>query len=414
MNKDSHKDLYSECLDQRALEELALGIYPREKEGAALQHAAGCSRCGPAVRRYLKIFSYEPLTGEEVAILDELETSKPERQQEWLREHALNRRSAHLNTRQTANQGPPAPPQPFWPWKRAVALAGALGALAIVFATWPAITAKIEFNNAQKKLAAAWTECRSTEVRFPGVPYAPGCPQPKIQGGASSEPEYKRPALLEADAAISRNLKSGDPRWLQLEGRVLLLRATPKSIEEAESLFKTAQAKGLGDPSLQIDLANAYFARELDAHPDHPNLQQTIDLLNRVVHDQKLSPNETAVALFDLAIAYEKTNAWDIAVQSWEEYLRQDPSGPWADQARQHRDDARSKIPAPKQQDPGSPESFLERFFREDLRPEDPEWFQRQAVASWLPHALEDRNSNFYLAASKLAYELKKKLPICG
>src|SRR5215467_309209 len=312
MTKGSNKRL-GDCLDDRALEELALGIYPRDKQDAAVQHVARCSQCGPSLHKYLAIFSDEPLTGEEKAILDQLESSKPEHQEEWLRKHLLNKGSEHVNGRQAAQPIPARPPRPFWWWKGAIGLAAGIAALTGGLATWPVIAAKVEFNSAQKKLSAAWVECRSTDVRFPGVPYAAACPPPKTQGSASSEPEYKHPSLLEADAAISRNLKkSGDPKWLQLEGRVLLLRATPRSIDEAEGLFKAAQAKGFNSPSLQIDLANAYFEHELDAHPDHPNLQQAIDLLNGVVNDPKLSRTERAVALFNLAIAYEKTKAWDI------------------------------------------------------------------------------------------------------
>lgn len=407
MKSDSYKTSNSECFEEEDLIQLAQGVSPRQDE--MLQHIAHCRKCASSLRKHLHVFADGPWSCAETAILDQLECSEAE-EQAWLREHVFNVKTGYANnTRLPAGQSTRVRPPSLW--KAALGLSAAALVFGVGYITVPLAMARLEFSGAEKKLAAAWVECRSAEIRFPGAPYASTHPRPQIQGETSSVLEFKRPALLEADAAISHNLNSRDPRWLQLEGRVLLLRANPA---EAANMFKSAEARGLTSPSLLIDLANAYFERELDAHPDHPNLQQTIDLLNRVLHIPRLGRDESLVALFNLAIAYEKTNAWDLARQTWNEYLSQDPSGAWADEARRRRDNAQARSASTTEQDPASPEFFLGRLFQNELKPQDPERYQRNALVLWMPHALEDRESNEYLAVTKLADEIKKKLPICG
>ena len=115
------------------------------------------------------------------------------------------------------------------------------------------------------------------------------------------------PSLHDASGAANKNLQAAnaDPRWLQIQGRALLWESTPSSLEKAEKDFEKARAEGLATPSLEIDLAASYFER--DSRAEHPNLQRTLNLLSEVLSKPNLSKDDQASALFNLAIAYEKT-----------------------------------------------------------------------------------------------------------
>src|SRR5262249_12929488 len=140
----------------------------------------------------------------------------------------------------------------------------------------------------------------------------------------------------------NENLRSNkaDPQWLQVQGRALLWVATPGNLEKAEKDFEKARSEGLDTPSLEIDLAASYFER--DSRADHPNLQRSLNLLNEVLSKPKLSNEDRASALYNLAIAYEKTQAWDLAVETWEKYLEVDSSSGWAQEAKQHLKDGKA------------------------------------------------------------------------
>jgi len=151
------------------------------------------------------------------------------------------------------------------------------------------------------------------------------------------------PSLHDASGAANKNLRAAkaDPHWLQIQGRALLWESTPSSLEKAEKDFEKARSEGLATASLEIDLAASYFER--DSRAEHPNLQRTLNLLSEVLSKPNLSKEDQASALFNLAIAYEKTQAWDLAVETWEKYLQVDSSSGWASEARQRLAAAKEK-----------------------------------------------------------------------
>ncbi|HEY2914045.1 MAG TPA: CHAT domain-containing protein, partial [Candidatus Angelobacter sp.] len=206
----------------------------------------------------------------------------------------------------------------------------------------------------------------------------------------------------EASGAANKNLQAGnaDPRWLQIQGRALLWQSTPSSLEKAAKDFEKARSRGLATPSLEIDLAASYFER--DSRTEHPNLQRTLNLLSEVLSKPNLSKEDHASALFNLAIAYEKTEAWDLAVETWEKYLQVDSTSGWAGEARQHLKDAQRKVSLLPQKY-SDPSFFLQQKAQGTLRPEDPEQYQQKALSEWLPAAATDKNSDAYRALSSLA-----------
>jgi hypothetical protein len=72
-----------------------------------------------------------------------------------------------------------------------------------------------------------------------------------------------------------------------------------------------------------------------------------------------LDRKDRAVALFNVAVAYEKIETWQLVVDRLDEYLKLDPAGPWAKEATARRDTARAKLPAPRPQAWKTPAFFF-------------------------------------------------------
>jgi CHAT domain-containing protein len=371
------------CPDQEVLQELAAGIGSPELARRIMQHVARCGTCGAELRRYIKEFSEEQ-SPENAAVLRQLQSSKPQWQKRLVRELIGGGKR--------------------FPWLKLVPAAAALAVAVLAVVQGPALLVEFKLKQAQKQAAAAFVERRTTEMRLTSVDYAPYNPFPIVLGAESGRGLDEVPTSLHnASGAANKNLlaSNADPRWLQIQGRALLWESTPSSLEKAEKDFEKARSAGLTDPSLEIDLAASYFER--DSRAEHPNLQRTLNLLNEVLSKPKLSSDDRASALYNLAIAYEKTQFWDLAVSTWEEYLKVDSSSGWANAARKHLKDAQAKIPDKRQQSYSDPSFFLQQKAQGNLRPEDPEQYQQKALSQWLPAAVEDKESDAYRAVNGLA-----------
>ncbi len=379
MNALQHQN----CPDQEVLQELAAGIGSPELAQQTMQHVARCSACSAALRRYIREFSEEQAPAD-VAILKQLQSSKPQWQKRLVRELIGGRKR--------------------FPWLKLVPAAAALAVAVLAVVQGPALLAEFKLKQAQKQAAAAFAERRTTEMRLTSVDYSPYNPFPIVLGEESGRGLDEVPTSLhDASGAANKNLQASnaDPRWLQIQGRALLWESTPSSLEKAEKDFEKARSSGLANPSLEIDLAASYFER--DSRAEHPNLQRTLNLLSEVLSQPRLSSDDRASALYNLAIAYEKTQAWDLAVSTWEKYLEVDSSSGWANQARQHLKDGKTKIGDKQQHGYSDPSFFLQQRAQGNLRPEDPEQYQQKALSLWLPVAVADKGSDAYRAVSGLA-----------
>jgi tetratricopeptide (TPR) repeat protein len=246
-----------------------------------------------------------------------------------------------------------------------VPAAAALAVAVMAVVQGPALLAEFKVNRAQKQAAAAFAERRTTEMRLTSVDHAAYRPFPIVLGAESGRGLDEVPTSLhEAIGAANKNLlaSNADPRWWQIQGRALLWESTPSSLEKAEKDFEKARSAGPESPSLDIDLAASYFER--DSRAEHPNLQRTLNLLIEVLSKPKLSGDDRASALYNLAIAYEKTQAWDLAVSTWEKYLEVDSSSAWANEARQHLKEAKEKISDRHQQSYSDPSFFCNKWPR--------------------------------------------------
>lgn len=371
------------CPDDDVLQELAAGILAPALAEQTMLHVADCKVCGPALRRYITEFSEEQ-SPENTAVLQRLQSSKPQ----W--QKRLVRKLIGGDSR--------------FPWLKLAPAAAALAAVIFVVVQGPALLAEFRVKQAQKEVAAAFVERRTSLSRLPQVGYAPYNPFPVVLGAENGRGvDEVPPSLHDASGAANKNLyaANADPRWLQIQGRALLWESTPSSLEKAEKDFEKARSAGLASPSLKIDLAASYFER--DSRSEHPNLQRTLNLLSEVLTQPNLSKDDQASALFNLAIAYEKTQAWDLAVETWEKYLNVDNTSGWTNEARQHLAAAKAKSSNLHRQSYSDPGFFLQQKAQGTLRPEDPEQYQQKALSQWLPTAVADENSDAYRALQGLA-----------
>jgi len=359
------------CPDDELLQELAAGILSPAMAEQTMHHVARCNTCGAALRRFIREFSEEQ-SPDDIAILNQLESSKPQ----WQKRLVL----------ELIGGGK------WFSWLKIAPAAVALAVIVFAVIQIPALLAGFKVKKAQEQVAAAFTERRTTLMRLPAVEHSDYNPftvelGPERGRGLDEIPT----ALHDATGAANNNLRTAnpDPRWLQVQGRALLWESTPNSLEKAEKDFEKARSSGLATPSLEIDLAASYFER--DSRADRPNLQRTLTLLSEVLSKPDLNRDDRASALFDLAIAYEKTQFWDLAVDTWEKYLQVDSSSGWATEARQHLKEAKAKIPGGASLKTSDPAAFLKLGLNGGLQ-DVVEEYQDTAISVWLPNAVETRN----------------------
>jgi tetratricopeptide (TPR) repeat protein len=329
------------CPDDEVLQELAAGILSPAMAGQTMQHVARCNTCGAALRRYIREFSEEQ-SPDDIAILNQLESSKPQWQKRLVRELMGGGKR--------------------FPWLKIAPAAVALAVAIFAVIQGPALLADYKVKKAATQVASAFMERRTTLMRLPAVEHSDYKPFPIELGPENGRGLDEVPTSLhDATGAANNNLRAAnaDPRWLQIQGRALLWESTPGSLEKAEKDFEKARSSGLASPSLEIDLAASYFER--DSRAEHPDLQRTLKVLSEVLGKPNLSKDDQASALFNLAIAYEKTQAWDVAVDTWEKYLKVDPSSGWATEARQHLKEGKEKISGKRQQSYSDPLFFCNK-----------------------------------------------------
>ena len=172
------------------------------------------------------------------------------------------------------------------------------------------------------------------EMRWPGAKWA----QPHVVLGNGEESAFaKSEALFDAEKIIrKRTVNSNDLEWLRLRAEAEILENKPGAA--IELLTPASHAESVPVP-LMLDLAMAHSQQFLKSHDSRDSVT-TINLLTQVL---KREP-QNHTALFNLAVAYANAGFWDQAASAWDDYLRVDPAGDWAEEAKRNRDVARSKI----------------------------------------------------------------------
>ncbi len=304
-----------ECMGDAEWLDVAAGLLPEAKITELMKHAAHCGHCGPLLKNAAEGIADEATPSEE-ALLESLPSARPA----WRKNMAAALRDSARDDRQTRQ------PKPSW-WSAvlawptpAYAFAG-IAALALV--AWIGVRA-LRPPSAEQLLAQAYTEHRTLEVRIPGAKYAPM----QAERGAQRSDFDKPQSLLKAEDLIGENLRKNpnDPAWLQARARAELLDG---NYESAIKALQRALESQPDSASLLTDLGSAYYLRAESA--DRP-----IDYGNAIESFGKAlakSPDDP-IALFNRALACERMFLYTQAVDDWEHYLRVDPQGEWAEEAR--------------------------------------------------------------------------------
>ncbi|MBZ5523446.1 MAG: CHAT domain-containing protein [Acidobacteriia bacterium] len=319
-----------------------------------------------------------------------LKTSKPAWQKKFIREQITDKKKDE-------------PAQMTIPvfWRRMIWFAGAPAAILIAaLAGGPVMISEFSLWSAKRMVNQAFLKSPG-EMLFAGAPPVPyEAPSPELGPESSAD----NPDLDTAAGFVGRHLlKSDDPRWLQLQARILLMRG---KVEEAEKSLEKARKKGLDTPSLDIDLSAVYYQKdskelEKEGKPPALSLLRTINLLNQVLDRPGLSRQERAAAWFDLSVAYKKTSANDMAMDARKRYLEIDPSG----RAETPSHDGQPKSPA--RMDFQDPDTLL-ALVHDNLKPGYAEQFQQRALGVWLPMAVQDKSSKYFAAIQQLAVILEQ------
>jgi CHAT domain-containing protein len=303
----------SDCLSQAEWLDAAAGLLPKAKTTELMNHAAQCGHCGPLLRNAAETLADET-TPQEEEFVASLSSAQP-----WWQKNMVEKLQRGIQARGNTEV------KNWWralfPWPRPVfAIAGiafavAAGVLALRF---------LRPLSANQLLALAYTQNRTLEVRIPGAKYAPI----RVDRSAVGSNLDKSPSLLKAEVLIGENLQKNpnDPQWLQAKARADLLDGNYES--SIKSLQRALETEPDSAPLL-ADLGSAYFVRAEAANRpiDYGN---AIESLGKALAK---SPDDP-VALFNRALACERIYLYTQAIDDWQHYLRVDPSGGWAEDAR--------------------------------------------------------------------------------
>jgi CHAT domain-containing protein/tetratricopeptide (TPR) repeat protein len=368
-----------ECIGDAEWLEVAAGLLPEVKTSELMKHAAHCGHCGPLLKNAAEALVDEATPSEE-ALLASLESAGPE----WRKNMATTLHQGVRDGQPTSSWwnlvfGWPAP---------AYAL---LGIVAVAAVAWIGMRA-LHPPSAEQLLARAYTEHRTLEVMIPGAKYGPI----RVERGIAGSSIDKPPALLKAEALIGENLQKNpsDSAWLQAKARADLLDG---NYDSAIKTLQRALEAHPDDPSLLADLGAAYYVRAENANRpvDYGN---AIESLGKALNKTPDDP----VALFNQALACEHMFLYTRAIDDWEHYLRVDPQGGWADEARKRLDAIKEQL---QQHEKSQREPLLtpDEFIAVANSPngkgalaidQQIERYLDQAFHSWLPGMLEHDTSS--------------------
>jgi CHAT domain-containing protein len=389
VNSHHHADGESphpDCPSEDALRDLAAGLTTPEQASQLTQHAAQCDHCGPLLRMYTEDFS-DDLSPEDQAVLAKLKSGSVAWQEKLVKQMMAESRATAAKAERATTR------KPFhWRW---VMAPGALASAAIiVFAIWYSNRETPE--KVEKLLAQAYTRQRPIEMRFPGAAWGPM----RVTLGPGDSRFSKPGELLKAEEIISRR-QSADPNnveWLNAKAQAELLDGTP------EQAIATLGSGSANQRSMQL-LAIAYLQQAQGSH-DHQAYLRAIDILAKITRDDPRNKE----AQFNLALTYTRAEMWDQAAAAWESYLRLDPEGPWAEEAKHQLDLAKEKLKTTQQ---GTPDPLMKASTFLDLSDSEIEFNSEQyldvALRTWIEPAKRDALSDEYRAASRLARVMSHK-----
>jgi tetratricopeptide (TPR) repeat protein len=294
---------------------VAAGLLPTSETRERMKHASQCGHCGPLLKQAVASLA-EEVTQREEALLSTLRSVEPDWQSRMARSLSLASEPVAAATGASRLRG-------AWPVPVFALAAIACAAVALYLGV-----RQLRGPSVDQLLAQAYTERRTLEVRIPHAQYAPL----RVERGGNVSNLDKPPSLLKAEALIGEKLQTSpnDPVWLDASARADLLDGNYDSA--VKTLQRALPAKP-DSPRLLTDLGSAYYMRGQSTGDDH-DYGRAIEQLGHALAKDPKDP----IALFNSALACEQFLLFDQAQAHWKQYLRQDPRGPWAQEAREHLD----------------------------------------------------------------------------
>lgn len=360
------------CSDESDWVRIAAGLDGESGTRERMKHAAQCGHCGPLLKAAVETLSDEASPAEE-AVLAKLSSARPD----WQAQMAQDLRNEGESDR--VSQAPHSFWKTLFYWPRPGFVTVAI--VLLVAAGW--ISARMLRPSPEQLLAEAYTQHRTIEPRIPGAKYAPLRVERSAVGSNFDKPE----PLLKAEDLISEKLlrSPNDPRWLEARARAELLDG---SYDDSIKTLQRALESVPDSVPLLTDIGSAYFLRAKSTNRpiDYGN---AIESLGRALAK---SPDDP-IALFNRALACEQMFLYTQAVDDWGHYLRIDPQGEWADEARQRLNAVKEKLQQHQQSTAEpllTPEEIASQIQNNAIRDKVDtrvEEYLHVAVTQWLPQA---------------------------
>ncbi len=311
--------------------------------GNGLLHAASCDRCGAILREAMK---EDALSQEETELLASLDTSS-------------------LTWRRQAAMGVMRPCQQRLD-VRWLAIAAAI-LVAIGAGLWALMKHR---TSTEQLLAQAYHDRPPFDYRLPGDHPDEGTK--RLAGGSI----LGNPALAEAFVQIQRRNSPGaeSAADLFLQGRAELLEGSQSAID---ALTRSLELQPDNAEALS-DLACAYALRADGGQT--LEYGRAIDLIGRSL---RIKPDQPRT-IYNLGLIYTRMSLVDEEIDAWDRYLKLDPSGAWAVEARQLRKDAEDVRESRRKASsyPRDPAGFLALVKKGNV---EPELYVDSFWENWLP-----------------------------
>jgi hypothetical protein len=352
-----------DCPSGDDLRQLSAGLLPDPVADKLTRHAATCDHCGPLLRAYTEDFS-DDFSPEQQAVLANLQSSSAAWQKKTARQmlsaagasaavvastatasspSANASTAAATSTNATANpetafslpsttslpnrKSSAHPGRKTFFWKRAFVPAATAVCALIAFSIW--FTQRDTPEKVEKLLAQAYTEQRTMEMRIPYAEHSDFHQERGESGSLLQLPDsYK-----EASNKITTNLKEhpDDPKWMLLSVRFDLLHWDYKAA--VSTLERLDNNKVPESAEIRLARAIALYERA-DFEPEHRDqlYAEIIELMGKTLQQD---PTD-ATALFNQALACEKSNMFECASADYKHLLEVEKDSGWAHEAQKN------------------------------------------------------------------------------
>jgi len=300
---------------------------------ALLEHATQCPRCASVLRTVMESLA-RTLSAEEEQLLQGLDSGTPEWRRDMARKLAqiADGRDTEPLKRPVAAAHPRKPILMRWPFW---ALAAATVVLAAGATVWT-LRSGSSLSSVNQLIARAYTENRTLELRIPDAEHAKfQTNRTKPDASLTSAPKPLRAAATRIDEHLEEY--PSDPDWLLAKGRANLVGGF---YQTAVEYLERARELQPNSAEIKTDLASAYFER--GGAGNSSDSGKAMELLGQALD---IRP-DSRVALFNRAIIAARLCYGAQSESDWTRYLELDPTGEWADEAREDLKQLRKSPPA--------------------------------------------------------------------